>query len=129
MSGGGDPRKAIASAAAVWAASLAGLAVFAHGPWRVGLVAGALAAGLGAAAGFALLVPARGRDTARLLRAVVIGLLARMVLVGAGLAAVVKVWRGEPLGFALAFFPLFFGLMYFEVRAATGAPRSGSEVG
>lgn len=101
--------------AAVWVASLSGALMLGEGPWARGLVCGVVTGGLGGVVGFGLTVPALGKPLNAVLASMSLGFLARLILVAAGLVVTIRSLDGEPLGFVLAFFPLFFVFAALEL--------------
>lgn len=102
----------------VWIASLGAVQGVSDTSWRVGLTTGVVTAGLGFALGFALMLPALGRPLSAIVGAMGLGMMGRMVLVGAGLLVTLKFQQAEPFGFVLAFFPLFFVFLILELLVA-----------
>jgi len=92
----------------VWGGALWAALAVADNRWRAGLTCGVVTGGLGGAVGFGLMHPTLGKPNKSVISAMSLAFLARMVLVAAGLVVTGRTLQGEPLGFALAFFPLFF---------------------
>ncbi len=123
--------RVLLASGAVVAAALLTAALLLTGPSRVGAVAGLAVAGLSGALALALLRRSAGRPVQALLGAIVTSFLSRMVLVGLGLVAAIRLWsQATALPFAVAFFSLFFllqGLEFVYARRALkaeGAPTS-----
>jgi hypothetical protein len=115
----------------VWLASFAGASSVADRAWKLGLQCGVVTGGLSGLGGFLLTAPVLGKPMNALVGAMSLGFLARLLLIGAGLVVTVRTLNAEPLGFALAFFPLFFVFAALEIlvvvhHAPTG-PGAGKE--
>lgn len=99
----------------VWVAALLVALGVGDPAWRRGLLCGVVVGGLSGAGGFVMTAPVLGKPMNALVAAMSLGFLARLVLIGAGLVVTVRTLRAEPLGFALAFFPLFFVFAALEI--------------
>ena len=115
----------------VWLAAFAGASSVADRAWKLGLQCGVVTGGLSGVGGLLLTAPVLGKPMNALVGAMSLGFLARLLLIGAGLVVTVRTLNAEPLGFALAFFPLFFVFAALEIlvvvhHAPTG-PGAGKE--
>lgn len=106
-------RAGLIGVASCSAAMLVSLAMT-QGPMATGVMAGAVASGIGGLIGLVLVGRVKGEGTNPLLAALVMAFLARLVLVGVGLVFTIKVANGDPFGFVFAFFPLFLVFVLLE---------------
>lgn len=112
----------------LWASAFGLVLSVSDAGWRSGLACGVVTGGLGGVVGFSLILPVLGKPINAVVGAMSLGFLGRMLLVAAGLLVTIRTLEGEPMGFALSFFPLFFVFMLLELLVVAHhaqAPASG----
>ncbi len=110
-------------------AALFALALLVRGPWRDGLAAGVVASTAGGLIGLLFVARSLGRPLQAAIVAMVGSFAVRALLVGVGLLMTLRILHAAPLGFVVAFFPIFFGYIALEaavLRAGSldGVPES-----
>jgi hypothetical protein len=111
----------------LWVGALLLAVELGSGPWQVGLEAGVVAGIVSGAMGLLMLAGTAGRSLNVVLVSRITAFFLRLCLVAGGLIATMKPLHGEPLGFTLAFFPLFF--ISTAVEHFVTAPASTDSIG
>lgn len=118
LDSGWTMRRAALLGLLVSVAALALSVLGAAGSLRAGLVAGVVTAAFGGALGLVLVARSLEKPPKALIAALMMGFLARILLVGIGLVVTVRGLAGEPLGFVFSYFPLFFAFVVLELLVA-----------
>lgn len=90
---------------------------------RFSLLTGFIAGVLGGVGGLYFVFRALGDGVNEALKAVGMGFMLRVVLVGLGLVLVMKTPGGNPIAFVFTFFPLFFVFAALEAVAASSRAK------
>lgn len=90
---------------------------------RFSLLTGFIAGVLGGVGGLFFVFRALGDGVNEALKAVGMGFMLRVVLVGVGLVAVMRTPGGNPIAFVFTFFPLFFVFAALEALAASSRAK------
>ena len=113
------------ASAALWSVATAAVYLTVTGPWQAGLLIGLVAAIISGTAGIGLVAGSVGRSLQVAMMARMVGFALRMGLVAIGLVVAMRT-HAEPLGFALAFFPLFFLSTALEQFIAADSRSGGT---
>jgi hypothetical protein len=105
---GFTPAQAAALSLTLWISAFALVLAFAHATWKSAQEVGVIAAALSGAMGLLLQRVVSGRSLNVVLTGRVAAMLFRLGLLAGAMVYTIKSMQGDPLGFVVTFFPLFF---------------------